>query len=289
MTRQSSERRVLGDVVDLLACPYCGTELSLAEGSLRCRGRHVFDIARQGYVNLLPGHARTPRGDLPAMVEARAAWLARGHYAPIAREVGAAAQEADSALPAGCVVDVGAGTGYYLAGVLNHLCDRVGLALDASKHALRRAARAHKRMGAVVCDVWHRFPVRAEVAALALNVFAPRNGAEMQRVLKPNGVLLVVTPTPRHLVELVSALGLLSVDENKQGRLGHELEGHFTALQEGTHEFSMSLSHEDVEAVAAMGPSAWHVDRAAVRDRVRGLREPLAVTASVRLSVFRRL
>jgi 23S rRNA (guanine745-N1)-methyltransferase len=66
----------------------------------------------------------------------------------------------------GCVVDVGAGTGYYLAVVLERLTDRVGLALDVSKYALRRAARAHRRVGAVACDVWHGLPVATDSAAV---------------------------------------------------------------------------------------------------------------------------
>ena len=68
-----------------------------------------------------------------------------------------------------------------------------GLAVDVSKPALRRAAQAHPRAAAIRADLWRRLPVSDGVAALILNVFAPRNGPEYHRVLRPDGLLLVVT------------------------------------------------------------------------------------------------
>src|SRR5215472_14969777 len=130
---------VLDEVVPYLTCAHCGAGLARAGGSLRCRAGHVFDIARQGYVSLIPARARVPGGDTAAMVAARVDFLATGHFAGLAAELGRAAAEAAELAGrrgppgAGCVVDVGAGTGYYLAAVLDRLPDRVGLALDASR------------------------------------------------------------------------------------------------------------------------------------------------------------
>src|SRR5215469_6433587 len=164
---------VLDEVVPYLTCAHCDAALARAGGSLRCRAGHVFDIARQGYVSLIPAGARVPAGDTAAMVAARAAFLTAGHFASLAAELGRAAAEA--AYPAGpggpagagCVVDVGAGTGYYLAAVLDRLPDRAGLALDVSRFSLRRAARAHPRIGAVRCDAWRRLPVADGAATLS--------------------------------------------------------------------------------------------------------------------------
>lgn len=280
----------------MLCCPHCGGDLTQTPApgtALRCPNRHVFDVARQGYVSLLPGNAHTGTGDTAAMVAARTAFLGAGHYDPIAECLAAesaralAAPAVDAAAAAGGVVDVGAGTGHYLARVLDRLPDRVGLALDVSKYALRRAARAHPRAGAAVCDTWRSLPVRTGAAALALNVFAPRNGAEIHRVLRPGGVLLVVAPNPNHLTELVSTLGLLSVAENKRDRLDATLLPHFTPLDRRTVEFTMSLARHDVEALAGMGPSARHTSAEELRERVAGLAERTAVTASVSVAAYR--
>jgi len=269
---------VLAEAVDLLRCPVCADALEERDGALRCAAGHSFDIARQGYVNLVPGP-----GDTVAMVEARDSFLGAGHY----RRLGEAlAEEAASLDAPGAVVDLGAGTGHYLARVLDALPERIGLALDASSAALRRAARAHPRAAAVGADAWQPLPLHDGIAALILSVFAPRNAAEMARVRAPGGVLLAVTPTTRHLYELVGPLGLLSVPEDKADRLDAQLASHFELSGRRTVEHSMFLAREEAAQLVRMGPSAWHVDEQAVEERLAALPDPLTVTASVSMSRY---
>ena len=276
---------MLADVIDLLRCPHCGGGLELGEGAARCAEGHSFDVARQGYLNLLPGDARTGSADTAAMVRARAEFLAGGHYAPIAEAVAAAAG-ADPGR--GCAIDLGAGTGYYLAAVLERLPTTQGLALDVSKHALRVAARAHPRIGAVGCDAWAGLPVRDAAAAVAINVFAPRDPAELARVLEPGGSLVVVTPNRGHLAELVSAVGMLTVQERKRERLEGKLGTLFEAVGDTAVERTLVLDHVDLAALVAMGPSARHLDERQVAERVAALPDPLAVTLSGTVATYRR-
>jgi SAM-dependent methyltransferase len=207
------------------------------------------------------------------MVAARTDFLASGNYEPL-RQALVAASSAE-----GLVVEVGAGTAYYLAGVVA-AGPRRGLALDVSAYAARRAAKAHERIGAVVCDAWQRLPVRDGVASVLLDVFAPRNAAEIARILAPGGVLLVVTPNAGHLRELVGVLGLVRVDEDKERRLAGSLGDLFTRTGSDALEWTMTLDHRTARHLVAMGPSAWHTDACAVD----GLPEPVVVTASVTLS-----
>jgi 23S rRNA (guanine745-N1)-methyltransferase len=281
---------VLQDVVEYLACPHCGLPLAPAPDGrvLRCAARHSFDVARQGYASLLPGDAHTGTGDTAAMVAARDAFLGAGHYAPVAAALAAAAQAANSSTGVDCVVDLGAGTGHYLAAVLDALPEAHGIALDISKFALRRAARAHPRAGAVVCDAWRPLPLRDESAGLVLNVFAPRNGPEIRRVLRPGGTLLVVSPTPRHLGELVGELGLLGVDDRKEQRLAATLGPYLDFAGSSEHSFPMLLDHAAVRTVVGMGPNAWHTDQDVLAARIAALPDPVPVTASVTLSAFAR-
>ncbi len=276
----------LAAVVETLECPHCRDALDLDRGTVRCPRGHAFDVARQGYVNLLSGRVRAPPGDSPAMVEARTAFLARGHHAALAARVVDAAAAA-AGISERVVLDVGAGTGYFLAALLDGLPGRYGIALDVSKYALRRAARAHERAAAVAADAWQRLPLRDATAGLALSVFAPRNGEELRRVLHPSGALVVVTPTPAHLDELVRSLSLLTVDPRKDARLAEQLEPHFALVDRATHEQRWTLTHDDVAAAVAMGPSAWHLDHAQTRERIDQLPEPVAVTSSVTLSCYR--
>ncbi|MFF2662914.1 putative RNA methyltransferase [Kitasatospora sp. NPDC058032] len=276
---------MLQDIEPYLACPHCAQPLTLDGRTLRCPAGHSHDVAKQGYVSLLAGDAHTGTGDTADMVAARSDFLAAGHYRPIADALAEAAVAAD---PEGLVVDLGAGTGHYLAHVLDALPGRPGAALDISKYALRRAARAHPRIGAVVCDAWRPLPLLDAGAGLVLNVFAPRNGPELRRVLRPGGTLLLVAPTSRHLRELVAALGLLSVDEEKQRRIDEKLGPYLTPAGQREVEFTLRLSAEEVRTVVGMGPSAWHTDPARLAERLAVLPDPVEVTASVTVAAYRR-
>ena len=277
---------MLGDVLAFLVCPHCGADLELDDRVVSCATGHRYDVARQGYVNLMPGGAHTGTADTPAMVAAREAFFDAGHFAPLISAVADEAQRITPAETPGCVIDLGAGPGRYLAAVLDRLPERVGLALDLSKHALRRAARCHPRAGAVASDVWRALPVRAGVAALALDVFAPRNGAEIRRVLQPDGALVTVTPTPDHLREVVPTLGLLTVDDDKRDRVHRQLAPHLALQRETAVAFAMTLTADDLDALVTMGPSAWHVDRAGLAARIRALSPPITVTASVTVAAY---
>lgn len=278
---------MLADVVEYLRCPVCGEPVSLDTGSLCCRLGHAYDVARQGYVNLLPGGAVPGTADTAQMVAARDEFLGRGHYDPIVVAVADMAALALASGPDGCVMDAGAGTGRYLAAVLDALPGRAGLALDISKHAARRAAGAHHRIGAAVCDTWRPLPVRTGCAALVLDVFAPRNAHEFARAVHPGGALIVVTPEADHLGEIVAPLDLLAVDDRKSERLAGALAGWFEVVEESPVRFAMALTRPDIEALAGMGPTAKHAAMAQVRRDIAALPEPLEVTASVRVSLCR--
>lgn len=267
------------NVLPYLRCPNCALELTEATGSLRCPRGHSFDVARQGYVNLSAGRV-THAGDTADMVADRAGFLSAGHFAFISTALASAVPDAH------LVVDAGAGTGHYLAAVLDAHPDAVGLALDVSKPALRRAARAHPRAAAVLCDTWQRLPVADGAAGAVLDVFAPRNGAEFHRVLRADGTLVVVTPTAEHLAELVGPLGLLNVDAEKPDRVAASLSAWFAPVDEQRLERSLRLTHAEVRALVGMGPSAWHTDPRALAARVAALPRPMAVTASVHLRRF---
>jgi 23S rRNA (guanine745-N1)-methyltransferase len=224
------------------------------------------------------------------MVAARETFLGAGHYAPIAAAINGAAQAVVGRITqrAPSIVDLGAGTGYYLAALLEELGDGWGIALDASPAALRRALCAHPQIAAVACDVWQRLPLQDAAAHLAVNVFAPRNGREIARVLAPSGALIVVTPTPHHLEQLVPALGLLAIDADKEARVRGTLSPHLEAIDRRRVEFDMTLTHRDVQALVAMGPSARHLDPHDVPRQLAHLPDEVRVTAAVNVETFRR-
>jgi 23S rRNA (guanine745-N1)-methyltransferase len=143
-------------------------------------------------------------------------------------------------------------------------------------------------MAAVGADVWKPLPLRDGVAALVLSVFAPRNAAEIARILAPGGAFVAVTPTSRHLYELVGPLGLLSVPGDKEDRLDAQLAGRLELVSRHSLEYAMFLSRDEAAQLVRMGPSTWHVDEQAVAGAIDRLPDPLTVTASVTLSRYRR-
>ena len=134
--------------------------------------------------------------------------------------------------------------------------------------------------------MWHALPVADQAAAVVLNVFAPRNGAEFRRILAPGGRLLVVTPNPGHLQELVAELGLLTVDEDKPGRLARSLDPWFRRVATREITTTRPLATADVRAAVLMGPSAWQAVARGSVARIGGLPDPLPVTLSVTLSTW---
>jgi 23S rRNA (guanine745-N1)-methyltransferase len=274
-------RTVLDDVVPVLRCPTCAQGLARAGSTLHCPAGHGFDIARQGYVNLLTG--RGPSGaETPEMLAARAALHDAGHLAPISVAIVELVPER-----VGLALDVGAGTGHHLAAVLVARPGSAGVALDISKAAARHSARAHPAIGSVVADVWQRLPLADGCADVLLDVFAPRHGAEFDRVLQPAGTLIVVTPTARHLAELVAPLGLLTVDPAKAERVEESLHRWFEPSDRRACDYLLALSREETARLVAMGPSAWHTTGEGVAQRLATWAEPITVTMSVEVTAYR--
>lgn len=276
----------LARIVHALRCPLCKRELTIENRTVRCSAGHSYDLAKQGYVSLLASPLRFA-GDSAEMVAARQSFLDAGHFEQFTQTVVDSA--ARYAHGHAVIAELGAGTGHYLARVLDAIPQSSGIAVDASKPAARRAARAHPRAASVLSDAWSALPIADQSLSLVMSIFAPRNAAESARMLRPGGIVLVLTPGPRHLAELVEALGLIHVDERKADRLEATMAQHFEAVETVPIEYPMTLSPKDIEHVVAMGPSARHGDRQARSEAIAALAVPLTVTAAARVTVFRPL
>lgn len=255
-------------VAGWLSCPHCGAALELAGRTLRCAAGHTFDVARQGYVNLL-GRGQPRNADTAEMLEARDRFLAAGHFAPIADAIAAGLDGSAK------VLEVGSGTGYYLAHALP--TEALGVAADVSVPAARRAARAHPDVAAIVADTWAGLPLADASVDAVLCAFAPRNAAEFSRVLRAGGRLVVAVPNPGHLAELRQEYGLLDVGEAKLA----SLEAWFGEPERAERvRFELHLDERAATDLVAMGPNAFHgAPRAAA----------LTTTADVTVALWRGL
>ena len=277
----------------ILLCPHCGLEFAGTQHrTLACPNGHSFDIARQGYLNLLTGHGTKFVPDTAAMVAARDAFLDAGHYEPLAAALGESVRALLPAPGAGpaVVVDAGTGTGYYLQHITAALqregARTLAVGLDISKFALRRAARRNPDAVNIVWDLWRALPLGADVADVVLVVFAPRNSSEFARILKPGGHLVVVTPLPGHLAEIAGEAGLLGIQQNKEGALHESFGADFALLRSRELEVPLQLGPADIGNVALMGPAGHHMDPVELGENLRRLPAVTGATAAFRISVF---
>lgn len=190
-----------------LACPLDGLPLTLNERQWRCANGHSFDLARQGYVNLLPVQNKKSRepGDSGEMVEARRRFLSAGFYAPISDALNALALRH---LPAGdfCIVDAGCGEGYYLDNLGRALPSRDDgqaalIGLDIAKPAVIAAARRNREITWLVASNSNPALLPASVD-LILCMFGFPVYPAFARMLKPGGKVLLVDAGPEHLLQL---------------------------------------------------------------------------------------
>ncbi|WP_411707328.1 methyltransferase domain-containing protein [Corynebacterium sp. LaCa117] len=286
---------MLSHIVDILADPNDGTALSGADDFSRLvsESGHSFDVAKQGYVTLAAGAGLKHKGDDMDMVNARETYLAMGHFAPFVEAVTGAVQGAlDSASLAestpASLLEVGAGTGYYLAHTLDSIAEARGVGLDISPHAAKHLAKCHPRVGAVVADVWERLPIGDESVDAISVVFAPRNPAEFQRVLAPGGQVIVLTPDAGHLDELREPLGILGVEDGKVERMYEQAEGYLEQAADPVDiSFPIELDKASVAAQVGMSPSARHISAGELAERMAALPPTLTVTARARLDRLR--
>jgi 23S rRNA (guanine745-N1)-methyltransferase len=197
----------------LFRCPVCGERLFPLERMLGCHNAHTFDVAREGYVNLLLAQHRRSRdpGYSRDMIVGRREFFDAGHFELLADRL---AETASSFLPDArerVVLDAGCGEGYYLRRLREQL-DRIGSdggtllgGLDISKHAIRVAAKRDPRGRYAVASVY-RMPVLPSRVDVLLTHFSPLCPDEFRRVLRPGGVVVTGSPGEFHLFSLKELL-----------------------------------------------------------------------------------
>lgn len=265
----------------VLKCPVCGGELNLGERRLLCANSHSFDLAREGYVNLLGGSTAS-HGDNKEMVKARRDFLAGGYYAPLALAV---AKRAAERLPSGGVLlDAGCGEGYYTEYLANAVSSKEGrvFAFDVSKEASRLCAK--RRKAEVFVASSYAIPVKDGAVDAVTCLFAPLATEEFCRVLAPSGTLIVAVPAAEHLWEMKEIL----YDTPYPNPTGEDGLPGFRLLFKEPVKAELHLSTgEDVAALFAMTPYFYRTPRAG-RERLLAL-PSLDVQASFHILTYERI
>lgn len=262
-----------------ILCPLCGQNLTAAPGRMVCSQGHSFDIARQGYVNLLPvnhKHSLHP-GDTKAQVTARRTFLDAGYYTPIAQAVREAALE--YCPQAQDILDVGCGEGYYSAHVAGGFSGARLYGLDISKDAVRLASGRHKS-GRWFCGTAAKLPFDGGFD-LVLSIFALTVPSEFLRVMKSDGVFIQVLAAEDHLLSLKEVIYPELVRKEKDSI--PDLPG-FQLLCSRSLRFSFTAEGAQIENLLSMTPHFWRIDRTGA-ERLQALTR-LEDTASVVINTY---
>ena len=260
-------------------CSLCAQPLRREEKRYVCPQGHSFDIARQGYVNLLTvqqKHSLDP-GDTRQQVLSRRAFLESGFYAPISEALNQAALDYNAQ---GEILDVGCGEGYYSA----RLAAALGApltGLDISKEAVRCAAGQYKAY-AWLCATAAHIPVPDGSVGTLSSLFALTLPGEFRRVLRKNGLFLQVLAAEDHLLGLKSIV--YDVLTHKQKDTAPALPG-FALLESRQIRFDFTAEGEQIQRLFAMTPHLFRIGKAGAQRLAEAT--VLRDTASCVLNVYR--
>ena len=262
-----------------LLCPICGEILDRIEKQYRCGNGHSFDLARQGYVNLLPVQQKRSLnpGDTREQVLGRRAFLETGCYEPISNALNETARELGAAGP---ILDVGCGEGYYSA----RLAEALGAeltGLDISKEAVRCAAAKYKGPQ-WLCGTAAHLPVESGSAGVVTSLFALTMAEEFKRVLRPDGYFFQVLAAEDHLLGLKSII--YPELKFKEKNTVPEVPG-FELVKSVPIRFTFTVEGEQVQNLLGMTPHVFRI----TKEGAQRLAETttLTDTASAMLNVYR--
>lgn len=238
-------------------CPICSELLRRAGRSYACGNRHNFDLSKEGYLSLLHGRGNYQQvGDDRRMIQARV----HVHQLPAFLELAQVlAGHCSSEANRHGILDIGCGDGFFLDRIGRTAEMGPGVGLDISKEALARAARSHPGLFFIRTDAAHqRLPFGDASFGLVLSIFAPRPIDEISRVLRPDGLWLVVTATQEHLQELREFLPLAAIGT---GKVEAMTSGPYSVLRSGIVDFRLKVKRPDLRALVEMSPSVHRLRR----------------------------
>jgi len=225
---------------------------------LVCENGHNYDLAKEGYVNLMPTGKKLAStvGDSAAMLVARREFFESGFYEPLRQKLVELVIK-DSPRVVG---DIGCGEGYYIGGIAAALPGARCFGTDIAKDGIKMAAKRYPRASFAVADTYGQLPLAEHQADVLINVFAPRNAREFNRVLDPSGKLIVVIPAPEHLAELRERNGLLGLQPDKLQAVVASLGGEFKLGDVISLTYVLDLAAAAVGNLIGMTPNARFQD-----------------------------
>ena len=249
--------RALQSSAHLFTCSVCQDTLEAVDKRFVCPQNHSFDIAKQGYINLLLNGKKDKHYD-KASFERRHQILEAGFYDHILKAIEELVLD-DGAEKV--ILDVACGEGYYARQLAQKGKNRV-LAFDLSKDSITLAAKKDipKNVAWFVGDL-AKLPLADQSVDVILDIYSPANYQEFKRVLKPGGKLIKVVTASEHVAELRQAA---KEQLSKQSYSNQKILDHFGQafpVFDISHTSQTSpATQEQLLDFAQMTPLFFHVD-----------------------------
>lgn len=244
----------------MLICPVCNCALKKDSRVYICENGHSFDIAKEGYVNLLRSSKNGDLiGDDKISARMRRDFLNKGYYAPLMEELCRIFGDKK-----GNVLDICCGEGYYTA-ALGENPNLTVFGFDIAREMVRLAAK--RRKGSYFVANMANIPIAEGSVDYCTHLFAPFNEAAFAKVLKEGGRLYTVIPGRFHLWGLKQAVYDTPYEndevlpETKQLRL--------ISQRKVTANITLNCQ-EDIQAVFRMTPYFFHTSQKD-KDKLLGL------------------
>lgn len=268
-----------------LICPICGKKLTISEKSLHCVKRHSFDIAKQGYVNLLPVQNKKSLhpGDTKEMLIARREFLNSGIYKPICNSVTSKVAELLKNTEQPQLVDIGCGEGYYTTAIKNSVTNASCMGIDISKDAVKMACSRDKDIVWAVATAGC-LPVEDNSTDLITAMFSLISKDEYTRILKKGGYIVEVIAGNNHLIELKHIIYNEVYQQDKKPAF---ISDNFKELSREELEFSFTLDNAQLKNLLMMTPHLWRIKKEN-REKLEQT-ESLTLTAHYWVRVLRKI
>ncbi|MAC46396.1 MAG: rRNA (guanine-N1)-methyltransferase [Oceanospirillum sp.] len=267
-----------------LICPLDQQPLIQQDNSLRCNSGHSFDIARQGYVNLLPVQKKRSKdpGDSKEMIIARQNFLNAGLYHPISEQLNQLVSPLIAEESAASILDAGCGEGYYLDQLASSLSEGHNLiGLDISKWAVQAAARRNKQITWIV-GTNVQLPVAPNSLDMLICMFGFYDLEKFTQWLKPGGYVVLAEAGKEHLIELRELI-YPEVRRTPLPDISQALENGYQLAEEKSLQFKpATLNKKQITDLMVMTPHLYRASYAG-KQAAEALTE-LDITADV---VFR--
>lgn len=263
----------------LLLCPICKSSLQKSEKTYFCENKHSYDIAKEGYVNLLPVQKKNSKnpGDNKEMINARRSFLESGHYNPLVQRIVKLLTNASNQT----IVDAACGEGYYTGQIGEQLKDINLIGFDISKEAIKKASKKYKTQSFFIAAV-NDIPISDSSIDTYLTIFAPIEVLEINRVLVNNGNVIIVSAGPNHMREIAEEIyeSFIPHDYNPSSILS----SHFELIGNEKITFNIQLDRrEDIKSMLQMTPYYWSSDKKAVEHI---LSKAISVTCDFQIHTF---